>query len=124
MARIALGGGWVLKSDATSWGIVREVFNRKKGTTYDDPLGYYSTLEGAFQGLVEMRLRFSDADSLAELRAELERVKLEISEFFGSQAEWLWIEANSHSDQTEKTPGPEGPSVTRGSPERSTIPND
>ncbi|RDL15933.1 DUF5405 family protein [Serratia fonticola] len=75
--RIAIDKNWVITSDAFQF-----ILNRKKtvktgkevGKEWLDAIGYYPALPQLVSGLIHQVIRDSDATTLAELAAEVERI--------------------------------------------------
>ncbi len=53
---------------------------KNKGDEYEHGLGYYGTLEALAAGLLELRIKRSDADSLNQLVLDVQQAKREIAE--------------------------------------------
>lgn len=77
--RIAIGKNWVITSDTFQF-----ILNRKKtvktgkevGREWLDAIGYYPAIPQLVSGLIHQCVRDSDATTLAELAAEVERIGL------------------------------------------------
>lgn len=79
--KIKLSDDYQLTSDRLQY-IIQEKKVVKEGKTqgkeYWDNIGYYSTLQGALDSYVNMRVRISDKNTLTELLAYLKEIKKEV----------------------------------------------
>lgn len=79
-------GKYRLSSDSMNF-IISEIKvfgedSKKTGEEYDSEYTYYASLEQAFNGLFDKRLRESDANTLEELVNDVKAVRNELKEIF------------------------------------------
>ncbi|QKJ57614.1 DUF5405 family protein [Serratia fonticola] len=85
---IRIDKDWVITSDTFQF-----ILNRRKtvksgkevGKEWLDAIGYYPTIPQLISGLIHQGIRDSDATTLVELAAEVERIGLLCQVAFGSE---------------------------------------
>lgn len=75
-------GRYVLSADANNW-MIQQEFKNDDGPYYQ-PVKFYPTLTSAITGMLELRLRTSDAKTLEDLRSEIASFKLEVEQQLGT----------------------------------------
>ncbi len=74
--KIPLKNGYVLLSDTYNFWIVKERASEKTGKKYEQPVsGYYNNLNDLFVGFIDRKIGGSDAESIKELTAEINKLK-------------------------------------------------
>ena len=79
--KIPINKDYILTSDARQ--IVLNRFKTREtgdniGEEFLDPIGYYSGVEGALKGLLELEIKASNATTISELRADIIKIKEDI----------------------------------------------
>ena len=76
---IDIGGKeYRIQSDRYNFMIARMYHNKKTDTIEWQPFQFYSTLSSLFENLLQLKLRASDATSIAELNINVKRYRDEI----------------------------------------------
>lgn len=82
--KVHIDGGLYLESDAMQY-ILKDYTGRtdKEGRDVYNVLGYFGSIEGAIQKLVDLKIRESKADNLGQLLLDLNEVRSYITSRFG-----------------------------------------
>ncbi len=78
MATITINEHWRIQSETLCWKL-QEIYINKKGETDYYTRGYFGSLANALRALPEHAMRRSDAESIAELREEMNALSTAIS---------------------------------------------
>ena len=69
---------YAIESDANSWAISLKRIQKSKGE-YFEGIAWYTSLEGAVNGLAQMMIRSSDAQTLDDALKDVEKVVYSIT---------------------------------------------
>lgn len=81
--RIEFRGGYLLRSDTNNWIVAQTLqfaSGKRAGESYESLIGFYPTLPAALTGLLDHKLRQSDAASLQELKTLIGDFRVEVAE--------------------------------------------
>jgi hypothetical protein len=68
---------WEVRGEEKQW-VLGKMKKPKKGEPYFEPIAYYSDTAQLFKGLVEKKLRTSDAEGIIGLQMELKKIRDEV----------------------------------------------
>jgi hypothetical protein len=75
-----------IRTNSRNWIICRQVMDSEKKEPYWQGMSFYSNLEGLIQGLFELKLKKSNAKTIAGLKNNMTKITKELSEVYGKAA--------------------------------------